>query len=138
MKTALLLIWCVLAAAGQAPSSPETRDPKYKLFGASPAQRPAATRTVHGMVINKNGQPVKGAVVRLRNLKTNKVKYVTTKEDGTYSFSDLATNVDYHIHATYGSIRSKSHTLSALDDSSRIILNLRVENARKPKPNDGL
>jgi hypothetical protein len=133
MRIVLLLFWCVLAAAAQQPYRPETSDPKYKLFGATTAARTASTRVVQGIVINKNGQPVKGAVVRLHNMRTGKVKYVTTKEDGAYVFTELASNIDYHIHAARGDSRSRSHTLSALDDSPRIILNLRLEGATVPK-----
>lgn len=121
-----------ISCAQQAPKT-DPRDRKYQLFGPADSKAKDATRSVEGVVIDKDGKPVKGAVARVRNMKTNAVRYFTTVADGGYRFEGLARNIDYHVHATFGDIRSRSHTISALDSSPRTILNLRVETKRRDK-----
>jgi hypothetical protein len=127
-----ILLASTLSHAQQAPKT-DPRDRKYKLFGPADSKAKNATRSVEGMVIDKDGKPVKGAVVRVRNMKTNAVRYLTTGPDGGYRFEGLARNIDYHVHATFGDIRSRSHTIGTLDTSQHTVLNLRVEMKRREK-----
>ena len=139
MRIWMTLLYIVLSSAGvsigQAQQVPKTdpRDSKYKLFGPPDSKAKNATRSVEGLVIDRDGKPVKGAVVRVRNMKNNAVRYVTTKADGGYRFEGLSRTIEYHVHATLGSVRSRSHTISTMDSSQHTILNLRVEAPRRDK-----
>lgn len=89
---------------------------------------------MQGAVIDKDGRPLKGAVVHLKNLKTAKVKPWITKDDGAFNFAGLDTKTDYQIDATYRGASSKVQTLSALDDSAKILLNLKIASVTAPQP----
>jgi hypothetical protein len=135
MRIWVTFLCFVLSSAVFAQQAPKTdpRDRRDRLFGPPESKAKNATRSVEGLVIDKDGEPVKGAVVRVRNMKTNAVRYVTTKADGGYHFEGLARTIEYHVHATYGDIRSRSHSITSMDPSQRTILNLRVESPRRDK-----
>ena len=64
-------------------------------------KREGQLRTVHGAVVDKEEGGLGGAVVYLKNVKTQTVKTHIAEKDGTYRFSGLDPNVDYEIHAAH-------------------------------------
>ena len=113
----VVLVLLVLGLAGIAAAQNKKEDKK----------REAQLRTVHGQVIDKDENPVSGGVVYLRNLKTQVVKTYSSEQDGRYRFSGLDPNVDYEIHAEFKALTSKTRTISSLDGSREIVINLKVD-----------
>ena len=54
---------------------------------------------LNGTVEDKSEQPIAGAVVYLKNMKTLAVKSFFAQKDGSYRFPQLALNTDYEVYA---------------------------------------
>jgi hypothetical protein len=84
------------------------------------------TRSVEGAVTSPEGQPVVGAVVFLKNLKTLQVLSSITKEGGVYTFRDLNPNVDYELRAESNGLSSPTRNLSSYDTRIHAVVNLKL------------
>jgi len=106
----LALIWAVPGAFSQRGS----RDQE------------ATVRSVQGAVTDADGNQVEGAVVHLKNTKTLQIRSYITKNDGTYSFHGLSTNVDYELRAEHQGASSDVKTLSVFDSRRNAVINLKL------------
>src|SRR5690348_1416164 len=68
-------------------------------------------RSVQGIVSAADEHPVSGAVVQLKNTKSLQIRSFITKDDGSYYFHGLSTDVDYELKADYQGASSGSKTL---------------------------
>jgi Carboxypeptidase regulatory-like domain len=83
-------------------------------------------RTVTGVVLDKNDNPISGAVVEMTDTQTGKKLASYSGEDGHYTFSNLDVHRDYQLQARYQGQSSDVRTASSFDSSNKIILNLRI------------
>ncbi len=100
------------------------------LAGLSPGQdkkKEAQLRTVHGLVMDKEENPLGGGVVFLKNLRTNSVRSNYTDETGNYRFSGLDPNADYELHAEKDDMKSLTRAISSFDSRKDIVLNLKID-----------
>ncbi len=81
-------------------------------------------RSVSGQVTDDAGKAVSGAVVHLKNTKTLQIRSYITKDDGSYSFHGLNTNVDYELKAEREGASSGAKTLSVFDSRNNAVINL--------------
>ncbi len=95
--------------------------------GAQDKKRETQLRTVHGVVLDKEENPLPSGVVYLKNLKTQSVKTYIAEDDGQYRFSGLDPNVDYEIHAEHEGQTSNKRTISSFDNRKDIVYNLKVD-----------
>ncbi len=99
-------------------------------FGADPQKKKkdadTTVRSVQGMVADDSDQPVAGAVVQLKNTKTQQIRSYITKDDGSYAFHGLSTNVDYELKANRQGLISDAKTLSVFDSRNKAIINLKL------------
>ncbi len=93
---------------------------------SSKKQEEAGTRSVTGTVSNAAGTAVAGAVVQLKNLKTDQIRSFITKEDGSYAFHGLSTDIDYQLKADYQGASSGNRTLSVFDGRKTAVINLKL------------
>ena len=93
----------------------------------------AQVRTVHGQVVDKQGDPLKGGVIYLQNLATQVVRTYISDDAGEYRFSGLDPNVDYELHAETADQISATRKLSRYDDRKDIVLILRVDKNKSGK-----
>lgn len=84
------------------------------------------TRSVQGVVHDASDNAVAGAVVQLKDTKTLQVRSFITKEDGSYHFAGLSTNVDYELKADYQGASSGNKTLSVFDSRKAATINLKL------------
>lgn len=96
-------------------------------------KREAQLRTVHGSVLDKSENPVAGAIVYLKNVKTLSVKTYIADDSGHYRFSGLDPNVDYEIRAEKGATTSANHTISSFDSRKDIPLSLKLDKKKESK-----
>jgi hypothetical protein len=69
-------------------------------------------RSVSGVVTDKRGNLLPGAVVEIDNSVTKDIQSYIVQKDGQYHFSGLNPDVDFILHANYRGHLSKSWTLS--------------------------
>ncbi len=86
----------------------------------------ATTRSVQGEVMDQAEAPVNAAVVQIKDTKTLQVRSFITKEDGTYHFFGLSTNVDYELKADAKGATSGTKTLTVFDDRKTAVVNLKL------------
>ncbi|MBS1835058.1 MAG: carboxypeptidase regulatory-like domain-containing protein [Acidobacteria bacterium] len=113
-----LLVCLVLALA-----------PGWVMSGQSKKEKAeeAAKRSVEGVVNDAEEQPVEGAIVQLKNLKTLQVRSFVTKSDGRYHFYGLSMNQDYEIKGEFSGAASRTRTLSVFDQRKKAIMDLKLE-----------
>ena len=92
-----------------------------------PDKKSAAERPVSGVVTDADGKPVVGAVVHLKNTRTQKVISSITREKGEYLFSGLSKEVDYQLTAVSKDHSSEPHTLSTYDPRPKPVVNLQIK-----------
>ncbi len=87
----------------------------------------AKVRTVQGVVSNAGGDFVNGAVVQLKNVKTLQIRSFITRDNGTYYFHGLSTDVDYQLRADFNGASSGDKTLSSFDSRKTAVMNLTLK-----------
>lgn len=87
-------------------------------------------RTVHGVVLDKNENPVASSIVYLLNTKTQDVRTYIADANGQYRFSGLDPNIDYEIHAEHGDLMSSTQTVSSFDSRRDIEVVLKLSHKK--------
>ena len=83
-------------------------------------------RIVEGKVVNKDGGPIGGAVVYLKNSRSNGVKTYIADDDGHFRFGELSQDTDYELWAESNTVRSKSRQISSFDNDNKFYFVLKV------------
>jgi len=84
-------------------------------------------RSVQGVVTDASDAPVQGAVVQLKNTKTLQIRSFFTKEQGSYSFHGLSSDIEYELKAEHSGASSAVKKLSPFDNRKKAILNLKLD-----------
>jgi hypothetical protein len=84
-------------------------------------------RSVSGMVLDKADNPLEGAVVQLKDMKTLQIRSFITRADGRYRFNGISTEVDYELRATLKGKASNTRTLSTFDSRKAPSMTLKIE-----------
>ncbi len=100
---------------------------------AQEGKRESQLRTVRGLVLDKQENPVASAVVHLKNLRSLMVQTHISDDSGHYRFSGLDPNVDYEIHAEQSDLTSAKRTISSLDSRKEMVLNLKLNKKKGEK-----
>jgi hypothetical protein len=73
------------------------------------------SREISGVVTDKRGNLLPGAVVQIDNSVTKEIQSFIVQQDGRYHFRELNPDIDFTLHAQYRGHLSKTSTLSKLD-----------------------
>ncbi len=92
-----------------------------------PDKKTLNERPVTGIVTDAEGNPLKGAVVQLKDMKTLKIRSVITHEKGDYTFTGLSKDIDYQVTALLNEHSSDVHKLSSFDSRPRPVVNLQIK-----------
>jgi len=95
--------------------------------GPTPKKTRPTSKMLNGTVQDKSDQPIAGAVVYLKNMKTLAVKSFFAQQDGSYRFPQLALNTDYEIYAEKDGRKSDVKSISQFDDRFTPTINLRID-----------
>ena len=87
----------------------------------------ANSRAVQGLVAGADDQPVSGAVVQLKDMRTLQVRSFITQSDGMYHFSGLRSDIDYQLTARSGDSTAAPRTLSIFDSRKDAIMNFKLD-----------
>lgn len=91
------------------------------------------TRIVTGVVKDQNDNPIPGAIVQLKSLKTSKIIDFPTKDDGRFTFRDLHLDENYELVAKHDQITSPVKKVTMYDTRKNIVLTFKLE----PPSKDG-
>lgn len=97
---------------------------------APPAGGPT-TRSIEGLVLDKAGAAVAGAIVLLKDGKTLQVRSYVAQSDGKYQFFGLSTDVNYQLRAQAKGWTSPVKTVSVFDSHKLVKLNLKLKKELK-------
>jgi hypothetical protein len=114
-KGALLLV----LIAGGALAAPQVQP-------AVIGENAGGTRAIQGKVISKEGAPVPGAIIQLKNMKTLQVRSYIAQNDGRYHFFGLSVDVNYQLRAEWNGLASKAKTVSVFDSHKLITVDLKL------------
>lgn len=87
----------------------------------------AAPRVVTGRVADKANQPVRNAVVYLKDDHSLAVKSFIADEAGGYRFGQLSQNTDYELWAEADGKKSAVKTISSFETKTAITVNLKID-----------
>jgi carboxypeptidase family protein len=119
--------WIVLAAAmvlsagWQASAQDDKKSKKEE----------ATLRSVQGTVFDKDENPVVGAVVQLKNMRTLQMRSYISKANGEYHFSSLKMDEDYEVEAKNNTLTSGPKKISIFDNRKIVIQNLKADKPEK-------
>jgi hypothetical protein len=98
--------------------------------GGSPPpkkDKPITSRTLTGLVTDKNDNPISDAIVYLKDTKTLGIKSYVSQKDGSYRFNALSMNIDYEVYAQKEDKKSPTKKLSQFDSRGDPRINLKIE-----------
>ncbi|HYL77086.1 MAG TPA: carboxypeptidase-like regulatory domain-containing protein [Bryobacteraceae bacterium] len=84
------------------------------------------TRSVQGIVTDAANNPVAGAVVQLKDIKTLGIRSFRTESDGSYHFAGLSTNEEYELKADHDGATSGKKTLTVFNSQKTATINLKL------------
>ena len=115
----------------------------FVAFAAVPSATASATaaettkvpqlRTVEGKVCSRNGSPIQGAVVYLKDEKSLAVKSYLSDDQGRFHFRQLSMNLDYDLWAELNGKRSKTKSISQFNSKPDVKYRLKLPIERSSK-----
>jgi hypothetical protein len=88
---------------------------------------PATMRAVQGSVQDSKGAALKGAMVFLKNSRTNKVQSVSVDETGKFRFVQVPIRDDFKLWAVAAEKKSPEKVISSFDTKTEVTRDLKVE-----------
>jgi len=87
----------------------------------------AAQKVIQGKVLGDGDAPAPGAIVYLKNGKSNDIKSYIAGADGGYRFGQLATDTDYTVWAELHGKKSATKTITAFNNKKQFDIDLRLK-----------
>jgi len=85
------------------------------------------TRSVRGIITDREGTPLASAVVQIEDTGTLSIRSFVTRKDGVYYFMDLSPDQDYTIRARYQNVWGRAKTLTRFDSRKEATVNLKID-----------
>ena len=84
-------------------------------------------RAVSGAILDAADQPVVGATVFLKNVKTKSIRSFTSVEKGHYYFAQVSKLDDFELWAEKGDKKSPVKTISSWDTRAKFVTDLKIK-----------
>ena len=104
------------------------------LFAVMPqaiSAQAGGNKLLHGHVFGTQDQPLPGAIVYLKNSRTQAIKVSTADQEGVYHFPQVPQHIQFEVWAEYNGSKSESRNLSDLDIRTDVTANLRIDTQPK-------
>ena len=85
-----------------------------------------SVRTLSGTVTDTGHEPIRGAIVELRNVTSKVLVSYLTDANGQYTFKRLDGNTDYDVHVVYRGHHSPLRSISKFDSHMSKVINFTV------------
>ncbi|MBZ5611501.1 MAG: carboxypeptidase-like regulatory domain-containing protein [Acidobacteriia bacterium] len=131
--TKLFLVSLGAIALASAQQTDPANKPHVFLENKAKPPKPSNARLIDGIVKDQADNPIRGAIVQLKDLKTSKVVDFATREDGKFAFRDLSMDVNYEVTAKNGAVTSPVKKVTPFDTRKEIILTFRLEPPKEQK-----
>ena len=95
------------------------------MFTLAAAQTSA--RTLQGKVLSNSNKALSGAIVYLKDDRTNSIRSFISTVDGSYHFGQLSRDTDYQVWARYKDVKSDTKGISSYDSRDKVVINFRVK-----------
>jgi hypothetical protein len=120
--------FAVLAAAGLLSAQADPEKHPEATFGTDTHKplKPSKQRTIQGTVKDQADNPVVGAIVELKDLRTSKVIAFATKDDGKFLFRELRLDVNYELVAKRGDLVAPTKKVTIYDTRNQVILTFKL------------
>jgi hypothetical protein len=82
-------------------------------------------------VKDSSDNPLAGAIVQLKDMKTSKIVAFPTKDDGQFIFRDLPMDINYELAAKHGDLTPQVKKVSIYDTRKSVILNFQLTAAKQ-------
>lgn len=82
-----------------------------------------SVRTLSGTVTDSSHEPIRGAVVELRNATSNQMTSYLTDANGHYNFKRLNGNADYDVRVIFRGRHSSTRDISKFDSHMVKVIN---------------
>lgn len=86
-----------------------------------------STRTVHGTVLDNDGETIKGAVVQMKDVPSRMIRSFITQDDGAFQFMGLNPDIDYELRAHWGGRWSGKKMVSRFDSREAVQVVLTID-----------
>lgn len=96
------------------------------IFALSAGAQTSA-RTLQGKVLSNSDKPLSGAIVYLKDERTNSIRSFISTSDGSYHFGQLARDTDYQVWARYKNTKSDTKGVSSYDSRNKVVINFRIK-----------
>ena len=107
------------------------RDPRRKAAPGLVAQQHAPQeRIAEGSVVSKSDVPLAGAIVYLKDTKTNAVKTYIADKDGHFRFGELSQNTDYELWAENDGLHSRHKGISYISSKNDYNFTLKIDSQK--------
>lgn len=131
----LLAALAVSILTAQPPKGKEDKpDPFFRGSDKKDKNEEANLRTLSGVVKDESDGFVEGAVVQLKNKKTDQIRSFITLQDGAFYFNGLSPNVDYELKAASKGRASGIKIVSVFDSRKKLVYTLKLAKVEKKDP----
>jgi hypothetical protein len=96
-------------------------------FAPKDKDKGPTVRLLTGKVLDRQDNPLSGAVVYLSDSRTQGVKTYITGPDGVFRFPALSLNIDYGLYAQCRGRRSDTKTVSQFDSRPQVNIDLKID-----------
>jgi hypothetical protein len=95
----------------------------FALPAAAQTTGDPTVRSLSGQVTDTSHEPIRGAIVELRDAKSSEVVTYLTDADGHYEFKRLDGNIDYEVWVVFRGRRTPTHSISKFDSHLAKVIN---------------
>jgi hypothetical protein len=126
--TSIPIAWAMvlIPVYGQQSNPNPQQKPAVILENKEKPPKESDTRTISGLVKDERDNPIRGAIIQLKDMKTSQVIDFPTKDDGKFAFHDLRMDIDYELTAKHDGL-TLMKKVSIYDTRKNVVLTFKLE-----------